>query len=220
MGQKKTTTFAYIKERLGGKLKHWQGKLLSEAGKDILIRVVAQALPNYAISVFQLTKNFCEDLQQMCARFRWGSITDQKKIHWKKWDDLCHAKEVGGLGFRSFSEFNMSMLSKQAWRVVSNPETLIAQLYKARYFPDGSFWNATEHASPSYSWRSIFATRDLLRDGSIWQIRDGVSVSVVNDSWIPSLPSHKPQVITANQHDVVLVSDIIVAPNVWNEEKV
>ncbi|XP_062005714.1 uncharacterized protein LOC133722872 [Rosa rugosa] len=162
IGHKKIATFLYIKERLAEKLKHWQGKMLSGAGKDILIRVVAQALPNYAMSVFQLTKNFCEDLEQMCARFWWGSTDDKRKIHWKKWDDLCHAKEEGGLGFRSLSEFNSSMLAKQAWRVVSNPDTLVAQLYKARYYPNGSFWNAKEHATPSYSWRSIFSTRNLL----------------------------------------------------------
>ncbi|XP_062007579.1 uncharacterized protein LOC133724753 [Rosa rugosa] len=137
VGRKKTATFEYIKERLAEKMKHWQGKLLSGAGKDILIRVV----PTYAMSVFQLTKNFCKDLEQMCAR--------------------------------SLSEFNLSMLAKQAWRVVSNPTSLVARLYKARYYPEGNFWTATTHASPSYSWRSIFATRDFIQTSSFWQISDG-----------------------------------------------
>ncbi|XP_062028887.1 uncharacterized protein LOC133744874 [Rosa rugosa] len=173
VGRKKTATFQYIKERLAEKLKNWQGKLLSGAGKDIMIRVVAQALPNYAMSVFQLTKSFCVDLEQMCARFWWGSTDDKRKIHWKSWDFLCHPNEIGGLGFRSLTEFNMSMLAKQAWRVIDNPDSLVAQLYKAHYFPNGSFWTAEEHASPSYSWRSIFASRELLKEGSRWQIGDG-----------------------------------------------
>lgn len=62
VGREKTATFQYIKDRLAVKLKGWQGKLLSGAGKDILIWVVAQALPTYAMSCFQLTKNFCDDL--------------------------------------------------------------------------------------------------------------------------------------------------------------
>ncbi|XP_062019515.1 uncharacterized protein LOC133736097 [Rosa rugosa] len=220
VGRKKTATFEYIKERLGEKLKLWQGKLLSGAGKDILIRVVAQALPNYAMSVFQLTKKICEDLEQMCARFWWGSSSDKRKIHWKKWDDLCHAKEVGGLGFRSLSEFNMSMLAKQAWRVISNPESLVAQLYKARYYPDGNFWNADAHATPSYSWRSLFATREFIQTGAFWQVGTGHNVSVWNDAWIPKLPSHKPQVALVSQPDVQTVNELIIPPNNWDEHKV
>jgi hypothetical protein len=81
VGREKTTTFQYIKDRLSEKLKGWQGKLLSGAGNDILIRVVAQALPTYVMSCFQLTKHFCDDLQQMCARFWSGSSENKKKIH-------------------------------------------------------------------------------------------------------------------------------------------
>lgn len=49
VGRKKTATFSFIKERLSKKLEGWQGKLLSSAGKDLLIHVVAQALPSYAV---------------------------------------------------------------------------------------------------------------------------------------------------------------------------
>ncbi|KAK9943538.1 hypothetical protein M0R45_009143 [Rubus argutus] len=113
VGRAKTDTFHYIKDRLFTKLKGWQGKLLSGAGKEILIRVVAQALPSHAMSCFLLTNNFCKDLQQMCARFWWGSSTKKRKIHWKSWEGLCVLKERGGLGFRDLHAFNLSLLAKQ-----------------------------------------------------------------------------------------------------------
>ena len=69
VGKNRTETFSFIKEQLSQKLEGWQGKLLSGAGKDILIRVVAQTLPSYTMSCFLLPKTFCNTLHQMCARF-------------------------------------------------------------------------------------------------------------------------------------------------------
>ncbi|XP_062013973.1 uncharacterized protein LOC133730390 [Rosa rugosa] len=220
VGRKKTATFQYIKDNLAKKLKHWQGKLLSGAGKDILIWVVAQALPTYAMSVFQLTKKFCEDLEQMCARFWWGSTEDKRKIHWKAWEALCHPKEEGGLGFRSLTDFNMAMLAKQVWRIASNQESLIARIYKARYFPESSFWEAPAHNAPSYSWRSIFASRELLKTGSYWQIGTGVSVRVWSDVWIPGFPNLVPNTDSPLFDENMTVSELLCAPGRWDEEKV
>lgn len=69
VGRNKSETFAYIKERVNTKLHGWQGKLLSGAGKELLIRVVAQTLPSYAMSCFLLPKGFCDSLHQLCAKF-------------------------------------------------------------------------------------------------------------------------------------------------------
>ncbi|XP_024196065.1 uncharacterized protein LOC112199256 [Rosa chinensis] len=188
VGRKKSATFQYIKENLAKKLKNWQGKFLSGAGKDILIRVVAQSLPTYAMSVFQLTKG---------------------------------SKEEGGLGFRSLEDFNSAMLAKQAWRIINHPNSLIARIYAARYFPSGSFWTAGMHASsPSYSWRSILSTRELIAEGFCWQIGNGERVKAWCDPWIPGLPSFKPE-LPANSGDITLkVSDLFLTEHSWDERKI
>ncbi|KAK9931693.1 hypothetical protein M0R45_018961 [Rubus argutus] len=139
VGRGKVDTFSYIKERLTKKLEGWQGKMLSGAGKDILVRVCAQALPTYAMNCFLLPKKSCDELQQLCAKFWWGSSPDKKKIHWLNWDALCKPKEEGGLSFRNLHLFNLAMLAKQAWRIVQNPSSLISQLYKAQVFSRWKF---------------------------------------------------------------------------------
>ncbi|KAK9938267.1 hypothetical protein M0R45_015017 [Rubus argutus] len=218
VGREKTATFQYIKDRLSEKLKGWQRKLLSGVGKDILIRVVAQALPTYEISCFQLTKNFCDDLQQMCARFWWSSSENKKKIHWKAWKDLCYSKEEGGLEFRNLAAFNLAMLAKQAWRVISNPESLIARIFKARYFPYGSFWTADLQTSPSYSWRSILASRELLLKGSRWLIGNGANVFIWSSNWIPRVPSTRPSANLTGMNNLARVQELILYARVWNED--
>ncbi|KAL6213530.1 hypothetical protein ACLB2K_012977 [Fragaria x ananassa] len=217
LGQKKTATFQFIKENLSKKVSNWQGKLLSGAGRDILVRVVAQSLPNYAMSVFLLTKNFCEDLEQLCAKFWWGSTTEKRKIHWWNWKALCNPRVEGGVGFRSLSEFNSAMIAKQAWRITQHRNSLVARLYKAKYYPGGSFWTTEPHPSPSYSWRSIFSTWEVLLQGSYWQVGDGIFINGATDSWIPGVPDFKPDANTSLPQDMVKVSDLISYTGVWNE---
>ena len=45
IGQKKKESFNNIKQRVWKKLQGWEGKLLSQVGRVILIKAMAQALP-------------------------------------------------------------------------------------------------------------------------------------------------------------------------------
>lgn len=53
VGRRKRNTFNDIKEKLGKKLAGWKEKLLSKASKEILIKVVAQAIPTYTLGLLQ-----------------------------------------------------------------------------------------------------------------------------------------------------------------------
>ncbi|XP_062021026.1 uncharacterized protein LOC133737505 [Rosa rugosa] len=84
----------------------------------------------------------------------------------------------------------------------------------------GKLLSGAVHASPSYSWWSIFATRDFIQSGSLWQIGDGHKVSVWNDAWIPNLPTFRPQGILWRAECPTLVKELITTPNSWNENKI
>ena len=87
--------------------------MLSRAGKEVFIKVVAQSIPTYIMGVFQLPINFCDELNSMCARFWWGQVGNERKIHWRSWDKLIVAKKKGGMGFQDLRAFNLAMLAKQ-----------------------------------------------------------------------------------------------------------
>lgn len=97
--------FRSIKQRAWQTLQGWKGNFFSAGGKKVLIKSVAQAIPTYIMSFFRLPQTLCDDIHRMMGRFWWGSTTAKRKIHWKKWADLCLPKELRGLNFRNLVDF-------------------------------------------------------------------------------------------------------------------
>lgn len=62
IGDNKCHLFRSIKERVWKRMQGWDEKLLSRAGKDALIKPVAQSIPCYIISLFKLPKKYAKNL--------------------------------------------------------------------------------------------------------------------------------------------------------------
>ena len=112
VGRSKRNTFAQLKQRVSNKLAGWKEKLLSSAGKEILIKAVAQAVPSYTMSCFKLPDTLCEELTEMVRQFWWGQVKEEKKLAWRSWEKMCPLKEKGGMGFRDLKKFNLALLAK------------------------------------------------------------------------------------------------------------
>jgi len=192
VGKSRRKTFEYIKQRVWNRIQGWQERLLSKAGKEIMIKAVAQAIPTYAMSCFDLTKSVCDDLNSMIARYWWSQQDKLNKIHWFSWEKLTRSKKKGGLGFRDLHLFNMAMLSRQAWRLLTNPDMLCAQVLKAKYYPNKELIQCTARRGISYSWRSILKGLKLLKQGLIWRIGDGMNTNIWTDPWIPRGSTRRP----------------------------
>ena len=103
VGRNKKESFDNIKQKVWKKLQGWEGQLLSQAGREVLTKAVAQALPTHTMSCFKLPAGLCQDIEALIRRFFWGQRGENRKIHWVKWRDLCKPKSQRGMGFKDLS---------------------------------------------------------------------------------------------------------------------
>ncbi len=113
----------------------------------------------------------------MFSQFWWDHYDRKKKAHWVKWSKLCETKEEGGIGFRDIKVFNQALLAKQGWRFLQNPQSLVHQVFKNKYFPRCGFMEVGVGYRASYAWRSLSSAKGVLRMGLRWHIRNGPMAS-------------------------------------------
>jgi hypothetical protein len=163
VGQDRVQTFAYLKDRIWKRIQGWKEKMLSWAGKEILIKAVAQAIPTFAMGCFDVTKSICNQISTMICRYWWSQREGSHKIHWLCRDKMIRPKSEGGLGFRDIHAFNLAMLAKQGWRLLSNPDSLCARILKAKYFQNTNCLRAQVKSGSAYTWCTIMKGIEMLK---------------------------------------------------------
>ncbi|KAG8473015.1 hypothetical protein CXB51_034919 [Gossypium anomalum] len=155
VGRNKKASFQNLKDRMKKKIDGWSIRFLSEGGKEVFIKSVRQAMPTYFMACFLLPKSLCSGFDSIIAKFRWQKGPGRREIHWCDWKKMCAFKEEGGKGFWNLEKFNIALLAKQGWRLITNPDSLLAHVLKAKYFPTFHFLNASLGTTPSYAARIL-----------------------------------------------------------------
>lgn len=217
LGRVMSKAFEYMPTRIRNLVGAWSGKEASCAGREVLLKSVAQAVPTYPMSCFFIPKDTCEKMESAISNYWWGGSASSRHIHWQWWELLTRPKPLGGMGFRDLRLFNMAMLGKQGWRLIEKPNSLWPKVLKGRYFHDSDFLSATRKKHASQTWRAIVAGREVLKKGLIRRVDDGNSARIWQDRWIPNHFGGKP--ITSGQNEpVTMVADLLTPSGAWNVE--
>lgn len=78
---------------------------------------------------------------------------------------------------------------------------------------------ATLGSNPSYVWRSLHWSRDLIKKGLCWRVGNGQKINAKYDPWIPGLPNFRSSL---NQllDNIIKVEQFISAEGIWKEDDI
>lgn len=104
---------------------------------------------------------------------------------------MSYAKNRGGLGFRNLYGFNIALLGKYIWNFLHNPNTLVARLFKARYFPRTNVLKSAKGHGISFIWKGIWTAKEELGNGFRWVMGDGANIIATKDQWLKKKPNFR-----------------------------
>lgn len=99
--QSKKSFFEETAEMIHKRLSGWEARLLSQAGRLVLIKYVLQSILVYPMSTFLFPKKYTEKLDSLCINFFWGFKGDKPRLHLLNRNFVHNHKHLGGLGIKN-----------------------------------------------------------------------------------------------------------------------
>ncbi|CAL5355041.1 unnamed protein product [Camellia sinensis] len=189
---RKKATWKPVVDKVKSKLAGWKRKMLSFAGRLILVKTVTSALPVFYLSLFKLPEGVASELDRLQATFLWGGSEQVRKIHMIKWEDLSKGMDQGGLGIRNLRNVNKCLLIKWWWRFACEKDALWKRVICSKYKMGVGDWIPSLTPSNKFSpiWRGIISAADQctsLKEHYLnnfqLKVGDGQRISFWADNW-------------------------------------
>lgn len=125
------------------------------------------------------------------------------------------------MGFRNLHDFNIALLGNHCWNFTKQPQSLVARVYKARYFYDSHFLRAKKGDGSSFIWSGIWTAKKTLFKGYRWVVGDGKEILITKDPWLRKKKDYYvDQVGGSPGGDDYVASLILPDLKKWDEDQI
>ena len=159
---------------------------MSSGARLILTNSSLSSLSMFGMGLFLLADGVHTKLDTPRSRFFWEGAGPKRKYHMVKWAWVCRPKDLGGLGITNSRLLNIAMMCKWIWKIAQGASGLWVDLLKAKYFPNGNFFEGRARGSPF--WNDLQTIKSAFALGAKFSTGDGRSVRFWTDLWIGSRP--------------------------------
>ncbi|XP_071914052.1 uncharacterized protein [Coffea arabica] len=131
-GKSKAVYFGEVCQTVVANVMSWKSRLLSTGGRLVLIKHVLSAIPVHLLSAAVCPDSIFRRIEQICARFLWGTSGEGPKLQWISWSQLCLPVDEGGVGFRKLRDVYSAFSCKLWWNLRAG-SSLWAEFMRAKY---------------------------------------------------------------------------------------
>jgi hypothetical protein len=133
----------------------------------VLIKSIASTIPSYAMSSFLLPRSISTSLDKIFKNFWWGfPVNKSRNLSLKSWSSICTPKDEGGLGFKKMHDFNLALIAKLGWKLLSNTDCLWVKQLQRKYIKYGDFLSSPAPATASWLWKRIQKIKPIISAGA------------------------------------------------------
>ena len=191
----KSDAWKPVISKIKNRLASWKVRLLSKAGRLVLIKSVLNSLPVYFMSLFKMPKTVAAKIVKLQRRFFWGGTSGESKCcHPVKWSDIELPKEMGGLGVGKILHKNLILLFKWWWRFSESDSTLWKRIIKSVHDINGDYASMDNFRKVKTGiWSSLMENdsdtvkvKAILEDGLCLRVGDNSSIKFWHDRWCES----------------------------------
>jgi hypothetical protein len=106
----------------------------------------------------------------------------------------------------------------------------VAKIMKAKYFLGGSILDVRVGNRPSFAWKSIISSCNILKEGLVWRVGNGSQIRIWKDRWIPQPTTYRvrssPQLLDLDATANMLINkdtkwwDLSMLESNFNKEEI
>ncbi|RAL50968.1 hypothetical protein DM860_005324 [Cuscuta australis] len=100
-----------------------------------------------------------KNLSYAGRNFLWGAKAQYTKIPLVNWDEICKAKQAGGLGFRDLVSWNLACNHRLLWDIASKKDILWVKWIHNKYLKKDNIWTVPPKPNFCYYLKKILLRR-------------------------------------------------------------
>ena len=160
MSRSKSVAFQFILDKVVGKINGYRAKILSQAGRSVLIKSVASTIPS--MGTFLLPDSICHKLDKIFKYFWWGFPKGKSRnLSLKSWRSMCTPRQVGRMGFRLMKDVNLALIAKLGWKLLTKFDYVWVSPLIAKYIKYENFFTHLQLLQRLYGYGKEFRRVNL-----------------------------------------------------------